>query len=86
MAGKRSPKKSPKKTSAKRRPGTPETPASTLMAGQKRKGRDGHFYKVGLRSNGVKYWQKCGAKSDGGSHCRFVGPARAPRSYKSDLP
>lgn len=73
----KSPKrKSPKRKSPSKGPGTPETPARELTAGAKRKGRDGHFYKVMIRSNGINYWQKCGAKADGGSYCRFVGPAR----------
>ena len=74
----KSPKhKSPKRKSPKHKgPGTPETPARELTSGTKRKGRDGLFYKVMIRSNGVNYWQKCGAKADGGSYCRFVGPAR----------
>ena len=85
--GKRSPKhkspkrKSPKRKSPKRKspskgPGTPEVLARTLDAGAKRKGRDGFFYRVMMRSNGIKYWQKCGSKADGGSYCRFVGPTR----------
>lgn len=57
-------------------PGTPETLSRELTSGTRRKGRDGHFYRVMTRSNGVKYWQKCGSKADGGSYCRFVGPAR----------
>ncbi len=86
----KSPKKSPRRVGAKkhspkrkspskkspRRAGHPDVPAKTLTPGTKRKGRDGHFYKVMMRSNGVHYWQKCGAKADGGSYCRFVGPAR----------
>lgn len=71
----KSPKhKSPKRKSPKR--GKPETPASEFNGGTKRKGADGSFYKVYVRNNGVHYWKKCGPKSDGGSHCRFVGPAR----------
>lgn len=76
----KSPKrKSPKRKSFSKGPGTPETPARELSSGTKRKGRDGHFYRVMTRSNGVKYWQKCGSKADGGSYCRFVGPARKPK-------
>ncbi len=83
QARKRSPKqKSPRKTSPKRKsprrsgPGTPETLARELTVGTKRKGRDGTFYKVMNRSNGVHYWQKCGPKADGGSYCRFTGPSK----------
>ena len=68
--------KSPKHKSPKRKtPGTPEVRAAELTVGAKRKGRDGNFYRVAIRSNDVRYWQKCGPKSDGGSYCRFVGPA-----------
>lgn len=61
----------------------PEKPASELFPGEKRKGRDGHFYRVAQRSNGVNYWQKCGPKATGGSFCRFVGPMRNPAERKS---
>jgi hypothetical protein len=70
-------KKSPKPKSPSKTPGTPKTPARELTSGSKRKGRDGLFYRVMTRSNGVNYWQKCGSKPDGGSYCRFVGPARS---------
>lgn len=67
---------SPKRKSPSKGPGTPQILSKDLQPGAKRKGRDGHFYRVMMRSNGVNYWQKCGSKNDGGSYCRFTGPAR----------
>lgn len=67
----RSPKRSPKKST----PGTPTVRANTLSEGAKRKGRDGHFYRVEQKTDGKLFWRKCG-KNDGGANCRFIGPAR----------
>jgi hypothetical protein len=67
-------KKSPKKRSPKHK--LPSTPAKEFYAGQRKKGQDGKMYIVRIRSNGVRYWQKCGSKSSEGAHCRFVGPSK----------
>ncbi len=66
--------------SSQRRTGVPRVLAKDLTPGVRRKGRDGFMYRVMMRKNSVRYWQKCGPKRSGGSHCRFVGPARAPKS------
>jgi hypothetical protein len=74
----RSPRrKSPKKRSPKQsRSRLPSTPAKEFFEGQRKKGQDGKMYIVRIRSNGVRYWQKCGSKSSEGTHCRFVGPSK----------
>lgn len=72
-AKKRSPKH--KKSSAKKRapPKTPKVSSATLKEGDRRKGRDGHFYRVEKRSDGKHYWKKCG-KNTGGANCSPMIP------------
>lgn len=77
-------KKSPRKSSSRKKIGTPSVKASTLSITTRRKGRDGTFYKVSVRSNGVHYWAKCG----GNVHCGTYGLGRnkegpAPKGYGS---
>jgi hypothetical protein len=69
-------RKSPKRKSpAKRRsaPKTPSVSASTLKEGDRRKGRDGFFYRVEVRKDGKLYWKKCG-KNNGGANCSPLIP------------
>ena len=63
-----------KKSSAKRSaPKTPKISSATLNEGDRRKGRDGNFYRVEKRRDGQHYWKKCG-KNTGGANCSPMIP------------
>jgi hypothetical protein len=72
MAYKSPKRQSPKKKSPAKAPGTPKVKSSSLNVGDKRKGRDGHFYRVEQRKTG-HYWRKCG-KGKGGANCSPLIP------------
>ncbi len=62
-----------KKTVKRKSPGKPLALAMVLKEGTKRKGRDGHYYKVMINDQGQHVWRKCG----GDINCRYsriIGP------------
>jgi sRNA-binding protein len=70
---KKTSKKPKTKTPKTKTQTTPATRAAELDEGTKRKGRDGHMYKVMLRADGIHVWKKCGDKVN----CRYsklIGP------------
>lgn len=75
VARKRSSKRSSPRSVAR---AVPKVKASTLMVGMKRKGQDGHMYRVEETKTGRHTWKKC-AKG----LCRFIGPMRRPRGFVS---
>ena len=80
---KRSAKKSPRR-SHRKSPMSPMKRATGYAEGAKRKGRDGHYYKVMIGRDGKKHWARCSKKVNC-RYSRLVGPqigSGKRRSYR----